>query len=331
MRRLVTSLVFFLSIFLGILILLEVSTSRMVSSRSDFKFRSNAKFLVLGHSHPECALNDTLIPQLFNGANSGEGYFYTYLKSKQLLKQNPQIETVFVEFTNNHVTERMNAWIWEDKFMVPRFPDYSSFMSNEEKLLILSKNYKSFPNVFSISLKKRFERILAGDYRFTDKIGGYLYLVRDKTDSLVKVAENQLVPAGSETKNDVSERSVAYLKKIVHLCQSYGKRVVLIRSPQHEKYSGYKNEAIYKDILKREFANLEYLAFSRFPLRNDEFGDLEHLNFRGARIFSIWFNSLLTSDLLVLNNKQEFIDEEIRRRTEVLGSKFANTSAKLQP
>ena len=47
---------------------------------------------------------------------------------------------------------------------------------------------------------------------------------------------------------------------------------------------------------------------------NSEFGDLEHLNYKGAIVFSNWFSNLLKSGVLEKRNKQEFINAKIKIR-----------------
>jgi len=90
-------------------------------------------------------------------------------------------------------------------------------------------------------------------------------------------------------------------------------KVYLIRSPLHSKYTGIDNELKFKELLHKQLLNPEFLDFKDFPLQNDEFGDLEHLNYKGARIFSIFFNNLLSLNLLNKIDKQDFINNEISK------------------
>ncbi|MBQ0740337.1 hypothetical protein J9332_39270, partial [Aquimarina celericrescens] len=60
---------------------------------------------------------------------------------------------------------------------------------------------------------------------------------------------------------------------------------------------------------------IEYLDFSNFPLSNSKYGDLGHLNYKGAKIFSEWFASLLLNELLEKENKQDYIDGKMKART----------------
>ena len=87
----------------------------------------------------------------------------------------------------------------------------------------------------------------------------------------------------------------------------------LIRSPLHKSYFGRKNERKYHKIRQQFFNNIEYLDFNSFPIQDNEFRDLEHLNYKGAKKFSIWFDSLLKDSLLNVREKQKFINAKIKR------------------
>ena len=65
-----------------------------INKKANFKLDKNDEMIVVGHSHPECAYNDSLIPSLKNLANSGESYFYTLQKLKKIVPANPQIKTI---------------------------------------------------------------------------------------------------------------------------------------------------------------------------------------------------------------------------------------------
>ena len=286
-------------------------TDSITKKYASFKIDKNVKYIVVGHSHPECAFNDSLIANFKNLGNSGESYFYTYFKLKQLIKQNSNIETVFIEFTNNQIDKSMNEWVWDNKYLSYRFPLYSPYMNCMDKYTIMKNNFSGFQNAMSLSLKNKIGRLFSNDFNFSNEIGGYLYLERDKTDSLIQNMPIDSVKNNSVT--DISETNLQYLSKIVELCKENKKKIILIRSPQHKMYKGYHNETIYKSILNSRFSNVEYLDFSKFPLLNSEFGDLEHLNHKGATRFSIWFNQLLKNGILVKSEKQKFIDHEMSK------------------
>ncbi len=108
-------------IFIAYSVVIEIP-ELVINEYAEFKLPDNPKYIVLGHSHPECAFNDSLIQNFKNLSQSGESYFYTYFKCKKILETNASIKVVFIEFTNNQLDETMNDWIWKDKYLKYRFP-----------------------------------------------------------------------------------------------------------------------------------------------------------------------------------------------------------------
>lgn len=299
---------FKLSIFSTILFLILFGFFSLNRNFANFKIKDNKPILIVGHSHSECAFNDSLINNVANLSQSGESYFYTYFKTKKLIKQNSHINTVFIEFSNNQIALFMNDWIWGDKYMSYRFPKYGVFMDLNSYNLLLNNNPKCFQNSSKNLIKNSILSTLRG-FRPQDNIGGYHYLVRNKTDSLLA---NIPIDSVSEYRSqEISEKNIEYLRKTVDFLKSENKKVFLIRSPLHIKYEGFMNEQKFQEILQSKFSDIEFLDFSHFPLLNSEFGDLEHLNHKGATKFSIWFNNLLNNGLFKKENKQNFIDKEM--------------------
>ncbi|MFZ4400861.1 MAG: hypothetical protein ACOYO1_12565 [Bacteroidales bacterium] len=184
-------------------------------------------------------------------------------------------------------------------------------MNLNDLVYLFTKNPKIFLNSQALSLK---ENILflskeKGNYMNYKSWGGFRYLVRDKTDSLIKATKNN--PFLKSSIYELTERNINYLTKTIEFCRRKEVKVYLFRCPLHVRYLYLSNENRYKDILKTKFSNVEYLDFKDFPLQNTDFGDFEHLNYKGAIKFSIFFNRLLESNLLERTNKQAFIDNEI--------------------
>ena len=86
----------------------------------------------------------------------------------------------------------------------------------------------------------------------------------------------------------------------------------MVRSPQHKNISR-SNEARLLRIKDEKFNNVEFLDFDKFPLQDDEYQDFGHLNYKGAKVFSQWFNELLKKGLLSKKNKSQFIASEIEK------------------
>lgn len=305
-------LLIFLSVFILLLVLFETVTSKIFQNNASFLLERKPEYIVVGNSHSECAFNDSLISNFSNLSISAESYFYTFQKVKKILEQNKSIKTVFIEFNNNQIGENINEWIWGDIRMSRLYPMYSPFMTASDKFLLLRKNPDAFLNAWSLSARNRIGYIMIEKYDYSARVGGYMYLDRDKTDSLVIASRNNTVNAAdSEIDDSVSETNIQYLLKTISLCKSEGKDVFLVRSPVHELYSGYKTESIFQGIIDQDLGNVEFLDFSRFPLQDSEFGDFDHLNYRGALVFSEWFNRIVSEGILLKPDRLELIRSEI--------------------
>ena len=173
MKKFIQKSILYSSTFFLLLIAIDSSISLYVNSKANFKDPSSPTYIILGHSHPETAFNDSLIDNCKNYSESGESYFYTYQKLDKLLEQNPSIKTVFLEFTNNQLLENKDEWIFGKKYMEYRYPRYSSFMTNQNKFLLIKNNFKTFLNCFSLNTKHRMKLIIKDDYLFTKKIGKF--------------------------------------------------------------------------------------------------------------------------------------------------------------
>jgi hypothetical protein len=311
MRLFIKLTISFILALLGMILIVENITNYIVAENSNFKLDSNPKYIVTGHSHPQCAFNDSLIVDFQNISQSGESYFYTYFKTKQIIEQNASIKVVFIEYTNNQINARMDDWIWGNTYMSSRYPKYAPYMSLADKRLLFFKNHSGYLNSYSFSVKNNLERIFKKDYSYSKLDGGYVSVIRDKTDSLVA---NKVYNERKSITN-LSETNLFYLSLLIEFCNQKGVDIILIRSPQHEAYEGYFNELKYKEILKKKYSNFDYIDFSNFPVTNSEFGDLEHLNYKGAKVFSEFFAKLLDEGLLEEKEKGEFVQQKIKALT----------------
>ena len=309
MRKFIFKSVFFIGLTSAIIGCGVLFTNIYVTEKAEFNLNQNSKYIILGHSHSECAYNDSLINDFSNLSQSGESYFYTYQKLKMILGQNIHIKAVFIELSNNQIIDQMNEWIWGDKYLSHYYSTYSPFMTLADNKLIAEHNIFGLLNVLPVSFKNNFLNIFTNNLNYSNKIGSYNYLVRDKTDSLLSA--DDYLKDSIDYQKGVSIRNIEYLDKIIDYCLKSGKKVYLLRSPLHPKYVGYKNESIFKGIISSKYSKIDFFDFSKFPLLNSEFGDLDHLNYRGAKIYSIWFNKLIVEGLLTQKNKQDFIDRRM--------------------
>ncbi|HTO35099.1 MAG TPA: hypothetical protein VLZ72_02595 [Flavobacterium sp.] len=259
------------------------------------KLPETTNAIILGHSQPECALNDSLIQGVRNFAQGGEAYLYTYAKLTHLLKINPHIQKVYVSFSNNQLEEKMSQWTFDDEYIQDKYSKYFFVMPREEKQLLFKQNPKA---VFSTEMNIIKNNSIAL-VRHKGKLGKqywgeYLHLEGEKIDSLIKV---NYIDTIKETQTpEISEVNLTYLKKIVKLCQTAGKEVIFFRTPIHETLRDIYDEDVFQSFRKKYFSEIPFFDFAAYPLLDNEFRDFDHLNYKGANKFSEYFNENINSN-----------------------------------
>jgi hypothetical protein len=294
-----------------ILFLLILSIESFILNKQEhFKLADTDKYIFLGHSHAQMAFNDSLIDSSINLASAGEAYFYTYIKLKKILERNQGKKVIFLEYSNNNIVSEMNSWTWDDIHILDRYRLYTAYTPPHEVRFLYSKNPKT---TFLCNIKSVVNNIYyifnLGNITSDKKMGGYIYLVRDKTDSLLHAMA--INPVKTQTDTNVSTINIQYLKKIIAAVRRNGDSIYLVRIPLHPKYDRLGNEAKFKEILNKQLDGVEFLDFKDFPLPDSDYGDLEHLNYRGAKKYSMFFNKLVKDGLLNKISKQEFINEQM--------------------
>jgi len=270
----------------------------LINHFSDFTINKKYKIVLFGHSHPECAFNDSLITGFKNLSHSAEPYFYTYQKVKKVVSQNPQIETVLIEYSNNQIDEKMNDWTWDYKYMSNMFPIYSSFMHTTDIEVLFKHDSGVFFNCISISARQNLFKAITFDYNFADRIGGYLKLNRSQ-----RLSTGDSLAHGISKYRFLNPRlsiiNLIYLRKIIDYCKQQNKKLFLIRSPQYKYYEYRYNEKVYLDVKNRYFKDVKLIDFNNFPLSDDEFADPGHLNMKGASRFSNYVNKQIEAGIFV--------------------------------
>ncbi len=310
MRKFLRSCLLFGSLTVVIYIVLIFTTTRITGAKISFVLPDTVDKIVLGHSHPECALNDSIVTGLANFSNSGEAYFYAYFKLKKILSDNQHIKFVFIELSNKQVTKRTDEWIWSTKYIEARYPSYVSFIDPEGHSLLCDKNPNGYLRTTNTLLSLNMKLLKNHTYDYTHKVGGFLHLNKNKIDSFL------LLPPKIEEAELFDQKSIynlRYLDKIIQYCMSKKVTPVLIRCPVHPRFAEFKNEKKYQAIIHSRYKNVAFLDFVKFRLPNKEYADMEHLNYIGARRFSLFFDSIIKDELLTYPQKQKMIDASIQR------------------
>jgi len=299
MRRFIVNCALFIILVLAFLMGSYILADSSIKQRKQelLKIRDDIKIVFAGDSNVECAINDSLIPNSINIAQSGEAYMYSYVKIKSLLEYNDQINTIFLGFSYlDLIKDTEERWLFKDEFVIEKIRTYNYLLSNSEKSLIIKKNPKAYligtkeciiSNFLSF-LKSYSSEILKGKII---NFGGYERVVLDKLQEDIKIN------AFSEQLFEKGLLQEEYLKRISFICQQKSIKLILINTPKHQYYSTRFNKEIKNNwlLVRNSLSQDSLLDLSTLTMPDSCFYDMDHLNYKGAIIFSSYLNSKLQS------------------------------------
>lgn len=252
--------------FCLIIYLVGVLCTRHILRNKSFAIPTHKNIVVLGNSWTECAIDDTILDNYFNYSQSSDHYLHSYLKLKFLLRDNPQIDTLLLGFST-FMTE--NDALIANKIQL-HYPlmDFSDYKTLAERKFSILFNFPIFKHL--------------GEESYMNLLGGFLPLERDKLQKNIEIFEK------SENMK-ISKLDTLYLHKIETICKEKNVKLILITPPLYhiEKYHDTKRF----DLLRTYCKDITLLDYRTLPLADSCYGDLEHLNKRGAREFSTYLKS----------------------------------------
>lgn len=309
MRVFIAKILLFLGVLTVALFLLSISARLWLRHGDFYKLNPTTRTIILGHSQTECGLNDSLISHAQNFSQGGEAYFYTYLKLQKLLDDNKGVKNVLLSYANNQIDERMDKWIWGAEYMYQYYPKYSCMMNGSDLKLLLSGNPKTLLNSETKFLREAVSFAISRKSSMIEdrNWGGYLYLEREKVDSLL--GTNYLNEQKKLNFLSLSKSNILYLNKIKSLCKQRGVNLFLIRMPVDHRLPFLVNEKQYQEVRLNYFPDLPYWDFKDYPIPVNELGDFDHLNHLGARRFSAFLNEIVTKGLMTSKKPQTEIEQ----------------------
>jgi hypothetical protein len=297
MRRFLVNCTLFIILVFSFLSGSYILTDFSIKQRKQelLKTEDDIKIVFAGDSNVECAVNDSLISNSINIAQSGEAYLYTYVKLKSLLECNDQIKTVFLGFSFvDLIKDTEERWLFRDEFVIEKIKTYNYLLDNSEKSLIIKNNPKAYLigtkeciiTNFLTFLKSYSSEVLKGKIL---NFGGYERVVLDKLQEDIKIN------AFSEQPFEKGLLQEEYLKMISSLCQQKSIKLILLNTPKHQYYSTRFNKEIknYWLLVRNSLSQDSLLDLSSLTIPDSCFYDMDHLNFIGAERFSNYLNNKL--------------------------------------
>lgn len=260
-----------------LLILTSLVGLRIVISKNlSWKIPQEKHVLFLGASHVKRGIDDSITKSGYNMANSSERYLFTYLKLKRLLKDNPQIDQLFLQCAPTDLWEHADDKYFAENEQSLYIPTFFPFFSKEELDV-----YRDDPIQFCSMIV---HSLLDFEYYHPQHnkklLGGYVRDYKAFKEMNPKEVEHKMMEGkGGNTINR------HYLHRIIDLAKSHHVSIHLIYCPVYHPEYVYDQDEFY-EAYKKEFSDIELLDYSHWPVADDERIDAHHLNNKGAQRFT---------------------------------------------
>lgn len=257
--------------------------------QTSFRIDPEKNILFLGDSHTECAINDSIYKKAFNISQSGQPYLLSSMLLKQVLKANPQIDTVALSFNYGSLTKYADReWHTQERLEVT-LPYLLPFLSAED-LYTLKCNSGLYSSIFQsqFNFVKYFNNIskLKTLNVYELGVGEYFRIDRSKLEESIEKSPER---PDNYMYVDTATIQFRYLKKIQQICHEKGVTLILFDTPLYLKHAPSLKANF--DSQRKKYINIPYIDYSDFPLTDNCYGDADHLNYIGAEIFSKYLNS----------------------------------------
>lgn len=273
MKRYLRRLAIISILFLGLLI--SFGSIRMLFIRHhSWSLPDNVHIVFLGASHFNKGIDDSLMKDAVNWSRASERYMYTYIKLQHLIPNNPQIDTVFLEFAPTDVWEDADYKYYDLNEQTGYVKSYWPFYNKDNWSVVLREPVQ----VVSLIIKSLFDTEDLRQGSWWKHLGGY-EVVTDYMDP-ASVKENLELSRGYGNKVNYD-----YLRRIVDLCKSNNIKLIFLETPTyHPEY--FFDQNYYYNAYRCFFSDVEFVDYSNWPAEYNERFDAHHLNDKGAKRFT---------------------------------------------
>ena len=250
---------------------------------SNMKLPTSERIVFLGNSHIECAINDTILKNSFNFGRSAEPMECIYSKTKLLQRYNPHLDTIIIGFDNYLLCYGSDKGIHPKLYSPYYFDTYTltdlvQMTINGSFDFIVSHLYHPF---HYLKLTDFIPSYIGTDCNIHDlnALGGFLYLYRDKLEIAI-----QRIEKSNNNITHYDSLACYFLDETIKFCKENDITVIFLLPPQHHKCP--LDSTYYKHHYNRYYSDIPFYDFRDMALPDSCFGDLDHLNHKGAAVFS---------------------------------------------
>lgn len=262
----------------------------------------DAEVIIIGDSHTQTAVDPDLLKSSVNISSNSMHYAYAYAILNNVLPANPQVKAVVLGFSYHNLNEYYDALLRDARKYRVRLGEYYNLFGGEERELVragtgiyyatVAKYHYGVPIQLygSMYWKAVLGGLNARDFSFWGN--PHVSQVSNiNRRSLTGTLERHFYLEDRTTPQKHSDMQKHYLRKIIELCQARGVHLYLLMTPVHPAYKVNVPPEFARsfDDFSKELKNnpgVDVWDYSTGPYADFMFGDADHLNIYGARMFS---------------------------------------------
>lgn len=265
--------------FMAVLALLVFCVWKAVTwTRDDLCHRPEATTLILGNSRVQYGFDDSFMPGAWNSAVNADNYNVIFWRLKMLHQRNPQLQRVMVICDQTQVynyfkniPDKVHPYYWD----VMQFEDWCGLVAHDNGILLNPLHYLKI----LYPLKSLISPIAYQELG----IGGYTRLERDK------LSEDQALneaDAPRKATPQIHAYNVSYLRKIYDYCLGQHLELIFFNMPSYPTQAVIEGNKYLHQFVEENYPDVPFYDYELMQLPDSCYGDVSHLNYRGARIVS---------------------------------------------
>ncbi|MEA3444497.1 MAG: hypothetical protein U9R19_07185 [Bacteroidota bacterium] len=305
MKTLYIKLLTFLLFFFAISFVFQYSYKVLVYNRTDngrkekqfSQYQGELKYLFLGDSHSQNAIDPSIIGASFNFSSANENFIQTYYKLKRIIKSlDKNVEYIVLPIDPSSFSSfRTGRFIYASTLIT--FSDYLEIAIHERdpsylrtwldhNVFMYAGKYTIINRLRKVNRERNFSKMKFG---FKGRDG----MLSDYIDVKAECERKVQLYLGGQEYFDPALRD--YFIRILEFCQDRGIGVYLMKMPVAKEYvdacnnlfsiEDYYNE-IYK-IADEQKSVVKFLDFQDYFFDNQQYlRNPDHVNLEGAMVFS---------------------------------------------
>lgn len=285
---------FNLSLLLVVILLSIVNRALLINFFSP-KSITKANIIILGDSHAVTGIDPKEISKSVNYSKHSEHPYFTYYKLKWLIESNQEIKKVIYSIGYHNVLgdETLLLEGWQETMLPTYFPllDTKSFIKEVgfNKTIVLNIMIYKLGLIHESTLlyawKALNSELLSQDYIFLGK-----FLSKDNSHLSQFTIDATVKRHYKNREVQLNSLNIKYIRKIVDYCKIKNIELTIVSTPLYWEYREQIPNIVEVNFdrvttnLKNE--GVTVLNFSSMNIAKDCFGDGDHLNMKGAIVFS---------------------------------------------